>query len=140
MDRWLAPALAAVVALAVGFGIGALVYRDDAADTAPAPVTPAPTVTVTEEVDDETCLAALEAAEQDVQAEQRLSNLLDEYEDVIDRSATALSDFDTRELERLLSEVEALNARSEALIEDSRTTDLSAAIDTCREVLGAPAT
>lgn len=138
MDRWLAPALAAVVALAAGFGIGALVYRDDATETAPVPVTPAPTVTVTEEVDDETCLAALEAAERDVQAEQRLSDLLDEYEDVIGRSATALSDFDTRELERLLSEVEALNARSEGLIEDSRTSDLSAAIDTCREVLGAP--
>lgn len=138
-DRWVAPAIAAVVALAAGFGIGALVYADDADTTEGAQVAPAPTVTVTPAVDQETCLAALEAVEQDVQAEERLSTLLDEYEDVIGRSASALSDFDTRELERLLSEVEDLNVRSEELIADSRDTDLQAAIDTCREVLGEPA-
>lgn len=138
MDRWAAPAIAAVVALAIGFGIGAFVYADDdAAETAPAPeVALSPTDADTAEADQETCLSALEEAEQDVEAEQRIADLVDSYEDIIDRSVDALADFDTRRLEQLLSELEELNQRSERLIDDTRQMDISAAIETCRSVLG----
>lgn len=140
MDRWIAPIVAAVLALVVGFGIGALVYADDEADTTTtAPeTTPAPTAVATDDGGNETCLAALEEVEQDVEAEQRVADLVDEYENIIGRSAMALSDFDTRRLEELLSEVEDLNERSERLIDETRTTDVSAAIETCRSVLGVP--
>lgn len=140
MDRWLIPTIAAVVALAIGFGIGAAVYGDDErGEAATETETEAPGTAATPDVDaagNETCLAALEAAEQDVQAEQRTSALLDEYESVLNRTTKALADFDTRRLEQLLTEVEALNRRSEQLIEDSRSADISSAIDTCRSVLG----
>ncbi len=141
MDRWLIPVLAALVALAIGFGLGALVYgEDDAGSTTAEPevaATPETTATPIDEAERQTCLAALEAAEQDVQAEQRLASLMDDYESVIERATEALTELDTRRLEQLLTEVEALNARSEQLIDDSREADVSAALDTCRSVLGA---
>lgn len=140
MDRWLMPVLAALVALAIGFGVGALVYGDDADPTTTDPdvaATPEATATPIDEADRQTCLAALEAAEQDVQAEQRLAGLMDDYESVIERATEALTELDTRRLEQLLTEVEALNARSEQLIDDSRQADVSGALDTCRSVLGA---
>lgn len=138
MDRWLIPVVAAVIALVVGFGIGALVYADDADTETEADVaTPSPTAPVVDPAGQETCLAALDAAEQDVQAEERTSALLDDYENVIERSTEALADFDTRRLEQLLTEVEELNRRSDSLISDARNADISAAIDTCRSVLGA---
>ncbi len=140
MDRWLIPTIAAVVALAIGFGIGAAVYGDDEPDDVASEAnTATPDETATPDADSgdqETCLAALEAAEQDVQAEERTSVLLDEYESVINRASKALADFDTRRLEQLLTEVEALNRRSERLIDESRNADISSAIDTCRSVLG----
>lgn len=139
MDRWLIPVVAAVVALAIGFGLGALVYADDDAEPATADpgVAATPDATPADETDRQTCLAALEAAEQDVQAEQRLADLVNEYESVINRSAEALSELDTRRLEQLLAEVEELNIRSKSVIDDTRAADVGAAVDTCRTVLGA---
>lgn len=136
MDRWLIPVIAAVAALAIGFGIGAAVYGDDDADVT-VPETETAEASPTPDAEgQQTCLAALDAAEQDVQAEQRTSDLLDEYESVIDRATDALADFDTRRLEQLLTEVEALNRRSDRLIDESRDADISSAIDTCQRVLG----
>lgn len=141
MDRWLIPIVAAVVALALGFGLGALVYADDDAEPATADpgvaATPDATAAPVDETDRQTCLAALESAEQDVQAEQRLADLMNDYESVIERSTEALSELDTRRLEQLLTEVEELNIRSKSVIDDSREADVGAAIDTCRTVLGA---
>lgn len=138
MDRWVIPAIAAIAALAIGFGIGAAVYGDDDPDVA-TPETETAEATPTPAADAEgqqTCLAALEAAEQEVQAEERTSTLLDDYESVINRATEALADFDTRRLEQLLTEVEELNRRSDRLIEESRDADISSAIDTCQSVLG----
>lgn len=141
MNRWLAAGIAVVVGLAIGFGIGAAVYGDDEPEegsaTDVATTTPEPSPAVSPDpAAQETCLAALDAAEQDVQAEERTSDLLDRYESVIMEATEALADFDTRRLEELLTEVERLNERSESLIEDSRNADISSAIDTCRSVLG----
>jgi hypothetical protein len=140
MDRWLVPLVAAVVALAVGFGIGTAVSTDEGTDiTAPeVDSDDAATPTIETEVQ-ETCIAALDAAEQEIQAEQRTSELLDDYENVIGEATDALADFDTRRLETLLSEVETLNRRSDRLIDETRNADISAALDTCRDVLGTDA-
>lgn len=141
MDRWLVPVIAAVVALAVGFAIGAAVYADDdPASTATGPdVVATPDETAPAGLDEasrQTCLAALDGAQEDVQAEQRLSGVLNDYESVIERATDALSDFDTRRLEQLLSEIEELNRRSQRLINDTRQADVTGAIETCRSVLG----
>lgn len=140
MDRWWIPVVAAVAALAIGFGIGAAVYGGEDPETAasePAPVESEDTGAhpVDAEVQ-ETCIAALDAAEQEVGAEQRTSDLLNEYESVINKATEALSDFDTRRLEQLLSQVETLNERSRRLIDETRNADISSAIETCRSVLG----
>lgn len=142
MNRWLAAGIAVVVGLAIGFGIGAAVYGDDEPEeitsgTDVATTTPEPSPVVSPDpAAQETCLAALDAAEQDVQAEERTSDLLDRYETVIMQATEALADLDTRRLEELLTEVEQLNERSERLIDDSRNADISSAIETCRSVLG----
>lgn len=140
MNRGLAAGIAVVVGLAIGFGIGAAVYGDDETEetgsgTDVATTTPEPSPAA-DPAAQETCLAALDAAEQGVQAEERTSDLLDRYESVIMEATEALADFDTRRLEELLTEVEQLNERSERLIEDSRNADISSAIETCRSVLG----
>lgn len=139
MDRWLVPAIAAVAALAIGFAIGAAVSGgDDAVPTEPTTEQDEEeVVTETDPEVQETCLAALDAAEQEVQVEQRTSDLLDEYEDVVVRATEALADFDTRRLEQLLSEVETLNRRSDRLVDDARTAELEEALETCRTLLGA---
>lgn len=140
MDRWLVPVVAAVVALAVGFGVGMAVSSDEEPElTAPEIDSTESDEAATPAVDAEvqgTCIAALDAAEQEIEAEQRTSELLDEYETVIGEATEALGDFDTRRLEELLSEVESLNRRSERLIDETRNADISAALDTCRSVLG----
>lgn len=137
MDRWLVPVVAAVVALAVGFGIGTAVSNEEETDITAPPVESddTPTPTLDTEVQD-TCISALDAAEQEIEVEQRTSELLDEYETVIGEATEALGDLDTRRLEELLSEVEALNRRSDRLIDETRNADVSAALDTCRSVLG----
>lgn len=143
MNRWVPTVIAALVALGIGFGIGAAVFSDDDADErgngAVAPTTPSDIETPDPLTDEgrDTCLDALASVEQDLEAEQRTSRLLERYEDVLGRSVDAISQLDTRRLEELLSEVEELNRRSQELLDDSRSADVSGALETCRTVLGA---
>lgn len=144
MNRWVIPAIVAVVALAVGFGIGAAIYAGDDQDASvdvDSTTTPEDTETMSADPEaQQTCLAALDAAEQDLQAEERTSALLERYQSVLNDASEALAEFDTRQLEQLLTEVEALNRRSQRLVDDSRDADISSAIETCRSVLGATET
>lgn len=140
MNRWLIPAIAGVAALGIGFGIGAVVYGNDDEDgtTAETDVASTPDdVASADPAAQQTCLAALDAAEQDVEAEERTAALLERYQSVLNEGSEALAEFDTRRLEQLLTEVEALNRRSQELVDDSRDADISSAIETCRSVLGA---
>lgn len=142
-------ALAFVVTLGLGFGIGALVFSNEddggnGATTGDRPPSPSPTRVEPNTADGasdaarDSCLSALETVEARSEADEEGRDVLAQYESVLRDAVEALQDLDTPRLEQILSRVERLNDRAEKTIDQASDADVSEAVETCREALGVP--
>jgi len=126
-QKWVGIAGAAIVAFLVGLGAGLLLTDDsaeedsDGAQVAPTPSGDVPAV----------CLEAIEAARNELMLRSEGLETALRYPDLARAAARAVRDLDTRRLEELLTEFEALNEQMRELVDRATADQFSSLADEC---------
>jgi hypothetical protein len=126
-QAWVRIAGAAVAAFLAGLGAGILLTDDareegdDGEPAAPAANGDVPAV----------CLEAIEAARTELMLRSEGLDTALRYPDLARRAARAVRDLDTRQLEELLTEFEALNSEMRELVDRATAGEFSSLADDC---------
>lgn len=126
-QTWVLIAGAAVAAFLLGLGAGVLLTDetgeegDDGAPAAPRATSEVPAV----------CLEAIEAARNELMLRSEGLETALRYPDLARRAARAVRDLDTRQLEELLSEFEAVNQELRELVDVATAGEFSSLAGEC---------